>query len=169
MIRKCFTTAQADRPTAEQLVSLLQDAAAAIDGGGISNGNLSLPAELRGVVVFISYFSEESQDLYQALTALLNFMGCQVFQPTKDLVNPSQQEMRDAVAASDLVLTIWSRRYFDSKWCRAESHEAAIKNIPLLPVYDGDKYIQGQIIAGLDRHRVQVAYGNVLEHQHDLR
>ena len=29
-------------------------------------------------VVFISYSSADSQDLYQSLTALLNFMGCKV-------------------------------------------------------------------------------------------
>jgi serine/threonine protein kinase len=159
VIRKCFTTAQADRPTAEQLVSLLQQAATATIGGGgrgegISSDGLALPAELRGVKVFISYCSAESQDLCQSMTILLTSFGCVVFQPTKDLVNPSQQEMRDAVAASDLVFVIWSPSYFDSKWCRHESHEAAIKNIPLLPAYNGDKHIQHQIIGGLDRRDV---------------
>ena len=55
VIRKCFTTAQADRPTAEQLVSLLLQAAAAAAGAGAAGGGagdgLSLPAELRGVKV----------------------------------------------------------------------------------------------------------------------
>lgn len=74
-----------------------------------------------------------------------------MFEPTKDLVNPSQAEMRAHVAASDLVLSIWSPGYFRSKWCRAEAHEASNKAIPLIPVYNGDKYVQGAIIDGLDR------------------
>ena len=44
-----------------------------------------------------------------------------------------------------------SRRYLFSKWCRHEAHEAAIKNIPLVPVYNGDRAIQKEIIDGLDR------------------
>jgi hypothetical protein len=116
----------------------------------VYNG-LSLPEEFRGVKIFISYFSAESQDLFQSLTALLTVIGCVVFQPTKDLINPSQQEMRDAVAGVDLVLAIWSPGYFGSKWCRAEAHEAANKSIPLVPVYNGDLAIQKQIIDGLDR------------------
>ena len=156
VIRKCFTTAQADRPTAELLVSLLMQAAAALGGGPqaaavAGGGLLVLPASLRGAVVFISYYSAESQDLYQSLTLLLTTFGCKVFQPTRDLINPSQQEMRDAVAACDLFFSVWSPGYYFSKWCRAEAHEAAIKNIPLVPVYNGDKFIQQQIVGGLDR------------------
>ena len=37
------------------------------------------------------------------------------------------------MANSDLVLSIWSLSYFTSKWCRAEAHEAVIKNIPMVP------------------------------------
>ena len=58
VIRKCFTTAQADRPTAEQLVSLLLQAVAAAAGadaaGGEAGDGLSLKAELRGVKVLPS-------------------------------------------------------------------------------------------------------------------
>ena len=152
VINKCFTTAQADRPTAEQVVTLLLQAAAALGHVGEAHVQaVSLPASLRGAVVFISYYSAESQDLYQSLTMLLTTFGCKVFQPTRDLINPSQQEMRDAVAACDLFFSVWSPGYYFSKWCRAEAHEAAIKNIPLVPVYNGDKFIQQQIVGGLDR------------------
>ena len=156
VINMCFTTAQADRPTAEQVVTLLMQAATALGGGPQAaampgGGLLVLPAELRGAKIFISYYSAESQDLFQSLTMLLTLLGCDVFQPTRDLVNPSQQEMRDAVAACDLLLSVWSPSYYFSKWCRAEAHEAAIKNIPLLPVYNGDRFIQHQIISGLNR------------------
>ena len=83
-----------------------------------AGGALALPAELMGVMIFISYFAKESKELFHSLVSLLTMLGCKVFQPAQDLVNPSQQEMRDAVANSDLVLSIWSLSYFTSKWCR---------------------------------------------------
>ena len=159
VLRKCFATAQVDRPTAEQLVSLLLHTADALDSGGGAGqqqqqqggDGLSLPPELRGVAIFISYFSAESQDLYQSLTAQLTMLGCKVFQPTQDLVSPSSDEMRANVAASDLAFSIWSPAYPFSKWCRHEAHEAVVKSIPLVPVYNGDKAMQKAIIDGLDR------------------
>ena len=60
--------------------------------------------------------------------------GAIVYEPIK-LKNPSEAEMRAEVANVDLVLAIYSKKtpiepksgYFNSKWCRAEAHEAIHK------------------------------------------
>lgn len=93
-------------------------------------------------VVFVSYFANESQGLFQHLVSTVGLTNRRVFEPTRELHNPSEVEMRGNVAGSDLVLAIMSKGYFGSKWCRAEVDEAMKRGIVVIPVYDGDEILQ---------------------------
>ena len=147
-------------------------ALAAVDDDEHRGSGRSMPSARRapvmlpdsGTKVFISYYSQESQQLFQSLVATLTAVGCEVVEPTTALKNPSEQEMRDLVEESDLVLAILSlgeRKppgYFGSKWCHAEADQARISRIPLVPVYDGDVYVMDQLLTLMDRENLVKKY-----------
>lgn len=110
--------------------------------GGIVAFNMPNAVKPVQSKIFISYSSKDSQDLFQHLVSVLSITGREIFEPTKDLHNPSKVEMRENVAASDLILVIVSPSYLESEYCRVELEEARRSKKTVLPVYDGDSFVQ---------------------------
>lgn len=97
--------------------------------------------------IFISYSSKDSQHLFQHLVSVLSLTRFEVFEPTKDLHDPTVREMREHVISSSVLIVIASPSYLDSRYCREELQAAKAKKLKLLPVYDGDKYVQDVVMS----------------------
>lgn len=73
-----------------------------------------------------------------------------MFTPWSDLVGATVKEMEDGVRTADLLLVVLSPGYFESKYCRAELRAGLESGKPVIPVYDGDRYVPATVMAWRD-------------------
>lgn len=102
-----------------------------------------------GKVVFISYKASQSKATFIMLLPALTFKGYRVFDPIT-FVNPNSQAMQRQVKKSHAIIAVLSPDYFKSKWCCIEAGQAARSGIPIIPVYDGDKYSLEEVMSWRD-------------------
>ena len=99
--------------------------------------------------VFISYTRREGEEhkkrverLYQLLTEARNL---HVFKDDHEVVAGEEltPRLKEEIRKCDLFVSMLSKQYFDSKWCRDELEEALKKKKQVTPVvfdYDGFRY-----------------------------
>ena len=102
--------------------------------------------------LFISYFSKESDGVFQVLLNLFKSKGFNVFNQKLDLAGQevSLEEMQKHAKGSSLIIALLSPNYFESKWCRGELEAAKEAGVPIVPVYSGEDYVKKQILGLLD-------------------
>jgi hypothetical protein len=90
--------------------------------------------------LFISYKSEDSEQVYNSLLTRLSEKGLNVFNSARDFAGatPSKDLMGQHAAGSVVLLALVSPNYFDSPWCRHEAVSAKQAGVPIIPVYSGD-------------------------------
>ena len=103
--------------------------------------------------VFISYRSDESDEVFLALLGVFNALECDVFNQLRDLAGEkvSKKTMVAHAQGSKVVLALLSPKYFESKWCRAELEGAKAAGIPIVPVFAGNENVRKEIIGLLKK------------------
>ena len=89
--------------------------------------------------IFISYRSEDSEQVYNSLLTRLSEKELNVFNSARDFAGatPSKALMGQHAAGSVVLLALVSPNYFDSPWCRHEAVSAKKAGVPIIPVYSG--------------------------------
>jgi hypothetical protein len=90
--------------------------------------------------IFISYRSEDMDQVYNSLLTRLSEKGLNVFNSKRDLAGApvTKDIMEQHAAGSVVLLALVSPGYFDSEWCRYEAISAKNAFVPIIPVYSGD-------------------------------
>lgn len=129
-------SAEADDPAAGGAVSPASSGAAA------AAADLSHPSSPeREHDIFVSFRSDEGAEIIRNVTATFEPLGLKVFNPVLQLKDPSAEEMRRHVSRSRVCVVVITAKYFESKWCCIEALAAMEANVPIIPVYDGTKYL----------------------------
>ena len=98
--------------------------------------------------VFISHSKKlpESEDRAVWVADVVEGHGLVPFFDRTDLTDVSKEALTDAVRRSDVLVTVIDPFTFHSHWVFMENLVAANEGIPIVPVYDGDRFAwKGQL------------------------
>jgi len=108
----------------------------------------------RNVRVFLSHAKHEQSTEDRAIWAAdaLDAAGYSAWFDRTSLAIIDKASLREAVLGSDLLVTIIDPFTFDSEWVQLENRWAMEMGIPIVPLYDGDRYRWGDISKWRNSH-----------------
>ena len=104
--------------------------------------------------VFVSHCkrTESSEDRAIWVSDIAEGDGLSVFFDRSDLTEISKDKLKESIEASRVVVTILDPFTFDSEWVTLENEWARDAGIPVVGMYDGDKFRWEQICKWKDDH-----------------
>lgn len=120
--------------------------------------------------VFVSHCkrTESSEDRAIWVSDIAEGDGLSVFFDRSDLTEISKDKLKESIEASRVVVTILDPFTFDSEWVTLENEWARDAGIPVVGMYDGDKFRWEQICKWKDDHP-HVFARPVINYQKDYR
>jgi len=153
----------------------LSASAAAPAASSYSTGTTSANNKLSGIAeptyeLFVSHCkrTESSEDRAIWVSDIAEGEGLSVFFDRSDLTQITKEKLRESIEASRVVVTILDPYTFDSEWVCLENEWARDAGIPVVGMYDGDKFRWEQIAKWKEDHP-HVFSRPVINYQKDYR